>query len=298
MKKKLLFIVAAALLSMASVIGNGVILYYNDIFIIASLPDADFSASETTIVEGDAVQFTDLSTNAPVEWHWYFEGGMPAESVEQHPEVLYATAGKYDVKLVVSNATGSDSVLRQAYITVTELIFPPIADFIADCTEIKENQTVTFTNLSQNNPDTYHWFFEGGAPEESVEQNPVIHYHNAGTYSVSLTATNEAGESTELKENYITVTPEVSIAEQDARDEITVYPNPTTGELRIENGENNKGINPLVIEIFDIYGRNHTPHTSYLTPHTSLDISHLSSGIYFVKITTEAGIVVKKVVKE
>jgi len=49
--------------------------------------------------------------------------------------------------------------------------------------------------------------------------------------------------------------------------------------------------------VFDIYGRNVTPHTSYLAPHTSLDISGLSSGIYFVKIYTNAGVVVKKVIK-
>ena len=34
-------------------------------------------------------------------------------------------------------------------------------------------------------------------------------------------------------------------------------------------------------------------------PHRQkIDISHLSAGVYFVKITTEAGQVVKKVVKE
>jgi len=82
---------------------------------------------------------------------------------------------------------------------------------------------------------------------------------------------------------------------------IKIYPNPTTDELKIENGElkiNN-------VEIFDIYGRNLTPHTSYLlpltsylTPFASLDISHLQAGIYFVRISTEKGGVIKKVVKQ
>ena len=76
--------------------------------------------------------------------------------------------------------------------------------------------------------------------------------------------------------------------------DITLIPNPTNGELKIEN---NKGINPLVIEVFDVYGRNLTPHTANLLPHTSLDITDLASGVYFVKITTDKGIVTKKVVK-
>ena len=282
-------------------------------------PVTDFSASETTIVEGDVVQFTDLSTNDPTEWHWYFEGGTPAESVEQHPQALYATAGSYDVKLVVSNASGSDSLTRQAYITVKKPILPPIADFIADSTEIKENQTVTFTDLSQNNPDTYHWSFEGGDPEESVEQNPVIHYPNAGTYSVSLTVTNEAGESTELKGDYITVTPEVGITEHDAKDGIVVYPNPTTGELTIcdmryatcDNRTSDIGQSQIVI--FDVLGRTVAVETgrapslqsqigqSHIANRQSqitFDLSNVPAGIYFIRIQTENSVITRKVVKQ
>jgi len=196
-----------------------------------SLPIPAFSAQETTIMEGESVQFTDLSINDPTEWHWYFEGGTPAESVEQYPEVLYATPGKYDVKLVVTNSSGNNELLRQMYITVKTL--PPIADFVADATEIEEGETVTFTNLSQNNPKTFSWFFENGTPMQSTQENPVVLFSKAGTFSVQLKATNDGGTSTELKENYITVTPKTAIAEHDATDGIMIYPNPTSGELTI-----------------------------------------------------------------
>jgi L-lactate utilization protein LutB len=52
------------------------------------------------------------------------------------------------------------------------------------------------------------------------------------------------------------------------------------------------------IEIFDIYGKKH--HISYLTSQISnhqINIAHLPAGVYFVKVYTEAGEVVKKVVK-
>ncbi|MCL2435918.1 MAG: T9SS type A sorting domain-containing protein, partial [Lentimicrobiaceae bacterium] len=80
---------------------------------------------------------------------------------------------------------------------------------------------------------------------------------------------------------------------------ITIYPNPTTGELGIRNYE--LGIKS--VEVFDVYGRklssHHlTPHTSHLIPHQKINLSHLISGIYFVKITTDAGEVVKKIVKQ
>ena len=73
---------------------------------------------------------------------------------------------------------------------------------------------------------------------------------------------------------------------------INIIPNPTTGELRIES---NKGINPLVIEVFDVYGRKQKAESR--KQNEILDISDLTSGVYFVKITTEKGIVTKKVIK-
>jgi len=74
---------------------------------------------------------------------------------------------------------------------------------------------------------------------------------------------------------------------------ILVYPNPTAGELRIENGE----LRIKSVEIFDVYGRIVGTYPCG-RPETAIDISYLPTGIYFVKIRTEAGDVVRKVVKE
>ncbi|MCL2435306.1 MAG: T9SS type A sorting domain-containing protein [Lentimicrobiaceae bacterium] len=76
---------------------------------------------------------------------------------------------------------------------------------------------------------------------------------------------------------------------------IEVYPNPTTGELRIENGE----LRIENVEIFDISGKVVSSH--HLIPtssHHLINISHLQAGTYFVKIATEQGEVVKKVIKQ
>jgi uncharacterized repeat protein (TIGR02543 family) len=81
-------------------------------------PVADFSADQTTIVEGQAVNFTDLSTNAPTSRSWTFAGGTPASSTAQNPSVTYDTAGTYDVTLTVGNSAGSDTKTKTDYITV------------------------------------------------------------------------------------------------------------------------------------------------------------------------------------
>ncbi|MGD2093234.1 MAG: C1 family peptidase [Candidatus Aminicenantes bacterium] len=85
-------------------------------------PVADFSADPTTVEVGNSVQFTDLSTNNPTSWDWTFEGGTPASSTDQNPQVTYNTIGTYTVTLIAENAVGSDTETKTDYITVQEQV--------------------------------------------------------------------------------------------------------------------------------------------------------------------------------
>jgi hypothetical protein len=73
---------------------------------------------------------------------------------------------------------------------------------------------------------------------------------------------------------------------------IVIFPNPTTGHLRIESKE----LEIKNVEIFDIYGRK--VQMSFLSPENGIDISHLTAGIYFLKVSTEVGQVIRKVLRE
>ena len=48
---------------------------------------------------------------------------------------------------------------------------------------------VSFNNTTVN-ANTYHWDFGDGSGSMSTEENPSYNYTAAGTYEVSLTATN------------------------------------------------------------------------------------------------------------
>jgi hypothetical protein len=74
--------------------------------------------------------------------------------------------------------------------------------------------------------------------------------------------------------------------------ELKVYPNPTTGELKIEMCDMRYEI--CDIAIFDIMGRK----VSHLTISHPISISHLPAGIYFLRITTDKGVITKKIVKQ
>ena len=76
---------------------------------------------------------------------------------------------------------------------------------------------------------------------------------------------------------------------------LVIYPNPTNRELRITSEKSQV----TSIEIFDVSGRKLPMSTvSFKSLETLIDISHLTSGLYFLKINTEAGEVIKKVLKE
>ena len=70
----------------------------------------------------------------------------------------------------------------------------PIPNFSASDTIICETSCINFMDSTLNSPTAWAWSFPGGIPDTSNNQNPTnICYDTAGTYSVSLSATNSNG---------------------------------------------------------------------------------------------------------
>jgi plastocyanin len=90
----------------------------NSDMIVITKPAANFSGSPLTGEPGDTVEFTDSSTNSPTSWAWDF--GDHETSDEQNPEHVYADAGTYTVVLTATNAGGSDTKTRVAYVVIAE----------------------------------------------------------------------------------------------------------------------------------------------------------------------------------
>lgn len=91
----------------------------NNNFCVASILTASGSASTTTICEGSTVDFTDGSLGSPTSWEWNFAGGSPATSSNQNPTgIVYNSAGTYDVQLIVSDGSSTDTITMIGMITV------------------------------------------------------------------------------------------------------------------------------------------------------------------------------------
>ena len=94
--------------------------------------------------------------------------------------------------------------------------------------------------------------------------------------------------------NHVRESVGLGVKEVKELDGVMVYPNPTTGELRITNYE----LQITNVEIFDVYGRQLSSHHLIVSSsHHLIIISHLQAGLYFVKITTEKGFITKKIIK-
>ena len=71
-----------------------------------------------------------------------------------------------------------------------------------------------------------------------------------------------------------------------------IYPNPTSSTLTIETNSNTK----QNLEIVNLLGQ--TMYTYYIYSKATVDVSAFPKGIYILKLNTDKGIVVKKVVKD
>ncbi|MBS1777609.1 MAG: T9SS type A sorting domain-containing protein [Bacteroidetes bacterium] len=88
-------------------------------------PTAAFSANVVTgKVNNTAITFTDNSTNNPTNRSWTFTPNTVSyqnstSATSANPVVKFTNIGTYSVKLVVSNAAGTDSIIKSNYITIT-----------------------------------------------------------------------------------------------------------------------------------------------------------------------------------
>jgi PKD repeat protein len=158
----------------------------NGQFTIVTPPTASFAVSPTSGCAPLQVAYTNQSSANATGFSWSFPGGAPATSTEQNPVVTYNAGGTYSATLTVSNAAGNSSFSLTDVVTVNTA---PSASFTSNSL----GGQVAFTNTSSN-ADEVKWDFGDGSPTSS-EENPVHTYTADGTYTVTLTASNECGET-------------------------------------------------------------------------------------------------------
>jgi PKD repeat protein len=134
---------------------------------------------------------------------------------------LNALAGQNTAYDRIFAVTVSDGVLNIDFQTMTDnakissievvsdtsTLIPPVAGFSGTPTTGMQSLVVAFTDNSTNSPTSWLWNFGDGDTTTNTQKNPIHTYVNAGTYSVTLTATNGAGSNTTTQTSYIVVSP-------------------------------------------------------------------------------------------
>ena len=150
---------------------------------VSTQPFAQFSATNTQGCAPFTVQFNNLSSANSDTYAWTFPGGTPGASNAENPTVTYNVAGSFDVTLVVSNANGTNTADLSDYILVEQA---PTASFSAVPTDL----SVAFDATS---PDATGYTWDFGDGNGSSQEDPTHVYATDGTYTVSLTVTNNCG---------------------------------------------------------------------------------------------------------
>ena len=144
------------------------------------------------------VTITNTTNTGPWTYFWDFGDSTTSMSaaVTSH---TYATFGTYTIKLTVS-----DGVCTEEQRTTVQINpIPPVLDFEffppSGCAPLE----VSFNNLSMYaDPATYYWEF-GANQGTSRAINPTYTYYEPGIYSVTLSATNITGDTSEITKHMI-----------------------------------------------------------------------------------------------
>ncbi|PKP29820.1 MAG: hypothetical protein CVT99_15855 [Bacteroidetes bacterium HGW-Bacteroidetes-16] len=159
------------------------------ITILADANDKDGQISEINFLT-DGISLGSL-TSLPYNFVW---------------DTHIVDTGYHTISAIAKDNLGS-TVSDEITIYLTEtgnILAHPVAAFSANETAIFSGSSVQFTDLTTNLPNS--WFWDFGDGNTSTLQNPVHAYSVAGQYTVILLASNQYGNDTEEKEQFITVT--------------------------------------------------------------------------------------------
>jgi len=253
-----------------------------------TFPIAALGAS-SSICPGTCVSLINLSLNA-INYNWSFPGAMPDTSTAANPtNICYPTPGNYDVLLIASNAISSDTLLLTNYITVYPS--PPPQS-------ITQSGDTLFAIAGST---SYQWYFNTNIINGATDYFYVA--PAGGDYNVVATDANGCEVEAAVFNVVAGLTPALSEGEG-----VTAFPNPVGDKVTIHKSRVTRET-AVEISIYNVMGVlavlpiNIGTQTSNLNPYsyrdeTSIDVSNLPSGLYYLEITSCGKAIRTKFVKQ
>jgi PKD repeat protein len=171
-------------------------------------PVADFTLP-TNCTTAAACTFTDKSSDDKGISSWGWDFGDGTTSADQSPSHQYGTANTYTVKLTVTDASGQTNTKAQQLVVTggTTGNQAPTAAFTFPTTGCTVQANCQFTDASTDIDGTVAgWAWNFGDGTTSAEQSPVHQFQVAGTYTVTLTVTDNGGAQSQPVSQTVEVT--------------------------------------------------------------------------------------------
>jgi PKD repeat protein len=244
---------------------------------------SNFSSEDTVSCEGYEVQFTDESTGNPTGWYWEFPGGTPDTSREENPVIVYNTAGKFDVTLIVTRGTNSDTTLKSEFINVYPL---PAVTF-----DPMDDQCINYppVELTQGLP-------AGGTYSGPGVDNGFFHPDIAGlgTHTLVYTYSDEMG-CENFAEQTIIVDACTGVPENGGI-RILTLPNPTNGSFKLSLTSQEQVVDIRLMNSVGkiVYQSDQIQLNGNFT--SMIDLSNQSSGLYYIQVKSAKNTYFSKVV--
>lgn len=240
-------------------------------------PSAIFSAPNH-ICPGTCTDFTNLSISA-TSFQWTFQGASPGTSTDVNPiGICYNTPGSYDVQLIASNVNGVDTLFLNNYITVYPSPPPQGITQIGD------------TLFAIAGASSYQWYYNGSLISGATD------YYYVGQVSgdYNVVATDNNGCEVEAVIFDVLLSSNTLENEPNA---LMIYPNPADDQLNFScRSITEKEVN---ISVVDVLGKKCiVPSAHCRLPDCTVDISQLSSGIYFLQVSDNEKTIRAKFVKQ
>lgn len=170
---------------------------YSIVRLKAKEVEAAFTASSTLVCSGEQIQFFNSTTGNNLSYLWTFEGGTPSTSTQQNPTVTYTGTGIFDVKLVATNGTVSDSITKTDYIQV--IATPDTPAIPAGVTAACQGQIYTYSTAAVAFANSYVWVVAPSAAGNITGNGPTATFTASpgftGDFTIKVYASNQCGNS-------------------------------------------------------------------------------------------------------
>ena len=164
----------------------------------------------------------------------------------------------------------------------------PIQNLV-ETTTSKGERTFSWEAPEQGTPTGYKVYVDGVMLESNTQETSISHYTNKPTVLVEVIALYGVGKTSVSVVKRFNIN-NVSIAENEASDEISIYPNPARDFVNISG---NDLINS--VKVYNCLGMM-VEEIEVNANEAEINTSDYNTGIYFFNVQSENGNVVKKVV--